>query len=1190
MKSLPLFILPCMVMLISVSGFGATIYVDDDAPGDPLAQNPAISDPLEDGSLLHPFDAIQEAVYAAYVEDTILIRNGLYTGTGNYNIQVNMPVHFQGEGGPDHCIIDCRMQGGGLFLAVGYWKPVVVEGLRVTHAINAGGIRVLGNAIIRNCQVQENQASGIRCLDASLSIQDCVIENNYTLNCGGGIYCENGSRLDLENCMIRNNHAVSEGGGVYAGTDSTVSMVNCTVQGNLGNHGGGLWLSSGRFDYCRIQYNQSEGIGGGIRAEQFVTLRHCLLTGNQAQTGGAVYVSGANSSFADLQFCTLANNYAHGGGGGFFGSGRIANSILWGNMAGQGQQLAVMRLCIADGSVLDTDPVLLVQSDAKYVPRNIITADPLFEADYRLGAGSPCIDAGATEDVRTPTETDLAGQVRVLDGDGSGEAAVDLGCFEYAPAGKAVIRANPDRPTFTCLHGDPRQQAQTIRILNGGDGLLNWTIEENGDWLEADAWAGTADAGGTEVTLSIDAAGLAPDVYTCDLRIGDPNAVNPERLVTVVLYVVPPQGFWVPWHYPTIKEAVDAAPPGETVVVAEGCYMGSGNRGIPIHKPLTVTCPTGPAYCVLDGTGMTTAEPFMAFFEIGTTTPPVVIDGLTLTNLRSVSAPARGIRCMMSNAVIENCVFRRNGFPLARGGGLYVQDGNPTVRDCRFEGNLAGSGAAIAYMGAWYQPMRIERCAFRGNVAMESSYPESGGAVTAYEGTSLIIEDSAFDWNYASQCGGGVAKAQGGSLTVRGCAFNRNTAYNNGGGIFIQSETVFLADRCAFRENSTFCPENTSPFQGWSGGGVCCVGLGNKTIQNSAFRGNRSVYGGGLAGTGVLLDRVEFLENTAAEHGGGVFIQGSQWNYEEDSEVKHCRIEGNEAREGGGICSLNSNLRIDHTLIAGNQAFQWGGGVSFSGFEGTDDCTVTHCVLYANRATASVSPAVGGMFLNGVGSLRNSILWNNRTLLPVSQPGDLFAKQFQPLNIPFPPSLVIDFLYCDIQGISEVVAQLQARPFGACEGNLDADPLFTATGAWDDAGTPEDGSDDTWIAGDCHLQSEAGRWDPAASRWVTAAAASPCIDAGDPADDGWTAELWPHGKRINLGIFGGTAEASLSVSLSGSPADLNHDGEVDFADWSLWAGDWRVEAVLLDTDFNRNQVVDLDDLTVFASCWLWTEE
>jgi hypothetical protein len=64
-------------------------------------------------------------------------------------------------------------------------------------------------------------------------------------------------------------------------------------------------------------------------------------------------------------------------------------------------------------------------------------------------------------------------------------------------------------------------------------------------------------------------------------------------------------------------------------------------------------------------------------------------------------------------------------------------------------------------------------------------------------------------------------------------------------------------------------------------------------------------------------------------------------------------------------------------------------------------------------------------------------------------------------------------------------------------------------------------------AADLHLASQEGRWDPATETWVQDATTSACVDAGDPTravDD----ESAPNGGVVNLGAYGGTAEASRS--------------------------------------------------------------
>ena len=69
-------LLACMVVATVTAQAQTTWYVDDDAPGDPGPGDPAVSDPAEDGSVDHPFDAIQEGIDAAEDDDTVLVQAG----------------------------------------------------------------------------------------------------------------------------------------------------------------------------------------------------------------------------------------------------------------------------------------------------------------------------------------------------------------------------------------------------------------------------------------------------------------------------------------------------------------------------------------------------------------------------------------------------------------------------------------------------------------------------------------------------------------------------------------------------------------------------------------------------------------------------------------------------------------------------------------------------------------------------------------------------------------------------------------------------------------------------------------------------------------------------------------------------------------------------------------------------------
>ena len=99
-------------------------------------------------------------------------------------------------------------------------------------------------------------------------------------------------------------------------------------------------------------------------------------------------------------------------------------------------------------------------------------------------------------------------------------------------------------------------------------------------------------------------------------------------------------------------------------------------------------------------------------------------------------------------------------------------------------------------------------------------------------------------------------------------------------------------------------------------------------------------------------------------------------------------------------------------------------------------------------------------------------------------------------------------------------------------GNLSVDPLFALAGRWVNRNNPAvtilpNDPSAVWVMGDYHLQSQAGRWDDKTGTWQQDKLSSPCIDAGDPVT-GVGREPQPNGGLIDMGAYGGTAEASKS--------------------------------------------------------------
>ena len=433
-----------------------------------------------------------------------------------------------------------------------------------------------------------------------------------------------------------------------------------------------------------------------------------------------------------------------------------------------------------------------------------------------------------------------------------------------------------------------------------------------------------------------------------------------------------------------------------------------------------------------------------------------------------------------------------------------------------------------------------------------------GAGICCWEGSTPTIYRCIITDNHASD-GGGIYG--GGSIT--NCTISGNSAdVDDGGGLYDCDGNI---TNCTISENSA----------DGDGGGLCsCDG----TITNCTISGNSARWnGGGLVDCYGTITNCIISENSAGYGGGGLRFCGGA--------ITNCIISGNRADDhGGGLCSCGG--AISGCTIRGNSAGDDGGGLV--------DCygTITNCIISENSAgyggglcscggeissniiVGNWAQGLGGAVYCGQGC--SPVITNNIICNSVSGSG-IYAIYSEP-NISY------NNLYENLDG-----------DYGGWAlpgvGDISVDPCFADPGYWDDpCATPGNPADDVWIDGDYHLKSEAGRWEPNAQTWVNDNVTSLCIDTGDPNSD-WTGELWPHGKRINMGVYGGTAEASMSGSNVGSIANLDNDVNdmVDFVDFALFASKWQAGEVLLAEDLNRDRFIDFADLRVFAKHWLGRE-
>lgn len=287
------------------------------------------------------------------------------------------------------------------------------------------------------------------------------------------------------------------------------------------------------------------------------------------------------------------------------------------------------------------------------------------------------------------------------------------------------------------------------------------------------------------------------------------------------------------------------------------------------------------------------------------------------------------------------------------------------------------------------------------------------------------------------------------------------------------------------------------------------------------IRNHSSMSVGGIDSDALITNCI-IAENIGRDHGGGV--RGSPT-------IKDCVITGNsvEAGRGGGLYCENG-ARISNCVVATNLALSglffedWVDGEAAGIYCEDPNVFINQTTIVGNFAEGTA----GGIY--GSPTVTNSIIWANTS-----------PNEPQMLGNP-------NISYSDVQG---------GWPG---EENTHTDPCFVAIGYWDSNNTPEWPWDDFLADGDYHLKSEGGRWNPSSDSWVVDDLTSPCIDAGDLMSPVGL-EPFPNGGIVNMGAYGGTAEASKSYF--GQPpcetivaGDINGDCTIDFRDFRLMALHW----------------------------------
>ena len=304
---------------------------------------------------------------------------------------------------------------------------------------------------------------------------------------GGGMLFLTAAAPRIANCIVESNRCSFGGGAGYI-RGAAPTFENCTFRNNFGASFGGAFdiFNSGaaiqpRFERCTFRGNQAARAGGvevfGTVVATFIGCEWFSNTSTGAGGGGALWVgSGGN---AIVRNCTIAGNTATNNTAGILNSASltVANSIVYGNTGPGGSQAVNQQI---NGV---TTGVTYSNIQGGIANTGNINALPLFvngpAGDFRLAAGSPCIDAASNLLVGTPAPTlDRGGNVRFKDDPvtadtGVGPAPiVDMGAHEFIP------------PPPVCpgdANGDNQVNSADLSVLLGNFGQ-NVSGAANGDF------------------------------------------------------------------------------------------------------------------------------------------------------------------------------------------------------------------------------------------------------------------------------------------------------------------------------------------------------------------------------------------------------------------------------------------------------------------------------------------------------------------------------------------------------------------------------------------------------------------------------------------------------------------------------------------------------------------------------------
>ena len=233
----------------------------------------------------------------------------------------------------------------------------------------------------------------------------------------------------------------------------------------------------------------------------------------------------------------------------------------------------------------------------------------------------------------------------------------------------------------------------------------------------------------------------------------------------------------VPKDQATIQAGIDAAADGDTVLVADGLYMGVGNVNLDFKgKSITVKSASGADKCMIDCQKVTQTRGFIFRHQ---ETKDAIVSGFTIRNGNFKGDNGGGIHCSDASPTIISCILTEN--VAEAGGGIFCDNAFTIIIDCLITKNQAKGGGGIqSHRGS----PTIIGCRISENAA------GTGGGVFLTK-SSVVVTNTLVYKNQADY-GGGILCWSDSLLFLHSCTITDNIAMYGGGLFFSESDTMLV--------------------------------------------------------------------------------------------------------------------------------------------------------------------------------------------------------------------------------------------------------------------------------------------------------------------------------------------------------------------------------------------------------------